>query len=287
MTLVADLLRWGQGRRADLPWRRRRDPWAVLVSEFMLQQTQVDRVAPRFVAFVDRFPTPAALADAERGEVIRRWDGLGYNRRAVHLHRAAEHIVTEHGGEVPGDLDALLELPGVGPYTARAVASLAFEVDVGVLDTNAARVIARAVTGRPLDRAEAQRLADDLVPSGRARDWNQAVMDLGAEVCTRRRPDCGRCPVRTSCVWAADGWTGSDPVEGTAGASTPQAAFEGSDRQGRGRLVAALRRGPVAIDDAPDVAGWPDDPARAETVVAGLVSDGLVTVRDGRLELPS
>lgn len=287
MSFTRSLLAWGVGRRDDLPWRATDDPWAVLVSETMLQQTQVDRVASRYRSFLDRFPTPAVMAEAPRSDVIRLWHGLGYNRRAVHLHDAARTIVDRHGGRVPAELDGLLELPGVGPYTARAVASLAFGADVGVLDTNAARVLARACAGRPLRRAEAQALADDLVPRGRARAWNQAVMDLGAEVCTKRAPDCGCCPVVDACSWALSGRAAPDPAVGTAGASAPQARFEGSDRQGRGRLVAALRSGAFPVDQAAVVAGWPEEPERAARVVDALVADGLAEVRDGRLELPA
>lgn len=285
--LVDRLLDWGDGRRADLPWRTTDDPWAVLVSEFMLQQTQVSRVAPRYRTFLAVLPTPEACASAPRSRIVRLWDGLGYNRRAVHLHEAARRIVAEHDGEVPSSVDDLLELPGVGPYTARAVASLAFGVSVGVLDTNAARVLARAVAGRSLGRADAQRLADGLVPPGRARAWNQAVMDLGATVCVKRAPRCGDCPVAACCAWAAAGRPGPDPALGTAGASGSQPAFAGSDRQGRGRIVAALRDGPVGRDEVPRAAGWPHDPDRAERILADLVDDGLVRVSGDVVELPS
>lgn len=285
--LADRLLTWGAGRRADLPWRRARDPWAVLVSEFMLQQTQVARVIGRFEGFLDVFPAPSAMAQAPVAEVVRRWEGLGYNRRAVQLHRAATAIAEEHDGVVPGDVERLLTLPGVGPYTARAVASLAFGVDVGVLDTNAARVLARAVAGRRLRPAEAQRLADAVVPAGSGRAWNQAVMDLGATVCVKRAPRCEECPVRVACAWATSGWRSHDPAEGTAGSSSRQSTFEGSDRQGRGRMVRALRTGPVPLDRVADVAGWPSDPERARRVMHALVADGLAVVSDGELALPA
>lgn len=253
----------------------------------MLQQTQVARVVPRFTGFLDLFPTPTACAAAPVGEVLRAWHGLGYNRRARNLHAAATRIVGRHGGEVPSALDELEALPGVGRYTARAVASLAYDLEVGVLDTNAARVLARAVAGRSLRPAEAQRLADDTVPPGRARDWNQAVMDLGATVCRKRRPDCGGCPVVDVCAWAARGWPEPDPADGTAGSSRRQSTFEGSDRQGRGRLVDALRSGPVPLDRVPDAIGWPDDPDRALRVVHSLIADGLAEVADGTVALPA
>ncbi|MFO7280919.1 MAG: A/G-specific adenine glycosylase [Thermoanaerobacterales bacterium] len=282
------VLAWGAANLRALPWRATRDPWAVLVSEVMAQQTGVDRVVPHYLAFLERFPTPAACAAAPVAEVVRRWAGLGYNRRAVNLHRCAVAVTERHGGAVPDDLDALLALPGVGPYTARAVLAFAFERRVGVVDTNVGRVLARW-EGRRLRPAEAQALADGLVPpagDGRPWRWNQAVMELGGRVCARRRPRCAGCPVRAWCGWLATGLTPPDPADGSAGVSARQPAFEGSDRQGRGRLVDALCRGPVAVADLPAVMGWPDDPDRAERVAAGVVTDGLA-VRDGPvLRLP-
>jgi A/G-specific adenine glycosylase len=291
MTTSTDLFRdvlltWGEGRRADLPWRSTRDPWRVLVSETMLQQTGVDRVAPRYEEFIAALPTPTACAQAARGDVIRLWDGLGYYRRAVHLHEAAGMVVRDHDGEVPGDLAALLALPGVGPYTARAVLSLAFGRDVGVLDTNVGRVLARAVVGQQMRPADAQRIADELVPAGRARDWNQAMMDFGATVCQKRRPRCGQCPAQHLCAWVSAGPPYPDPAEGSAGVSTRQAPFVGSDREGRGRLVRALRDGPVEVERLPAVAGWAADPERAHRVTGDLVADGIAVLADGRLELP-
>lgn len=284
---IGALLAWGSGQRAHLPWRSTRDPWPVLVAETMLQQTQTTRVAPRYCDFLATFPTTEVCAAAPLAEVVRRWDGLGYNRRAVSLHRAAQLIVSRHGGAVPADLDALLALPGVGAYTARAVASLAFGRDYGVLDTNAARVLARAVTGRRLHRGEAQRLADSIVPVGRSRDWNQAVMDLGSGLCTRQVPRCGDCPVRHLCSWAATGWQQPDPADATAGSSARQSRFAGSDRQGRGRLVRALRAGPLPLDRAPDAAGWGDDPDRTHRIVDALIAEGLAELVDGILALPA
>jgi A/G-specific adenine glycosylase len=285
-SLVDRLMTWGAQVRRDLPWRRTRDPWAVLVSELMLQQTQVPRVLPRFERFLERFPTPAACAAAAPGAVVAAWDGLGYNRRAVHLHRAATAMVDHHGGRVPDTLPELLALPGVGPYTARAVLCFAFEREHGVIDTNAARFLARAVAGRRLRPKEAQDLADALVPPGEGWAWNQSVLDLGATVCTRRAPDCGACPIARECAWTSGGRPGPDPADGTAGASGRQSPFAGSDRQGRGRLVAALRTGPVETDRVADVTGWPDDPERAQRVADALVGDGLAEYVDGTLMLP-
>ncbi len=284
--LVAVLHAWGAGVRADLPWRRRRDPWAVLVSEAMLQQTQVARVAPRFIAFLDRWPTPADLAAAPLGDVLASWAGLGYYRRARDLHATARVLVAEHGGAVPDDLGALRALPGVGPYTARAVLALAFGRDVGVVDTNVARVLARAVAGAPLTAAAVQRLADDLVPAGAGRAHTEALLDLGATVCTARAPRCDACPLAGRCAWRAAGDDAPDPAATTAGTSRPQARFEGSDRQGRGRLLAALREGPVSPSALAAAAGWPDDPARAVRIADALVADGLAVRRRGRLALP-
>ena len=283
---------WGTGdgsgsRRPDLPWRSTRDPWAVLVSEVMAQQTNLERVVPTYARFLERFPTPAVCAAAPLGEVLRAWKGLGYNRRARHLHAAAGAIVDHHGGRVPSDLHALLGLPGVGPYTARAVLAFAFDADVGVVDTNAGRVLSRAVAGRPLGLVEAQQLVDTMVPTGRGWEFGQALLDLGATVCVSATPACRRCPVRRRCRWAATGQIPPDPARGSAAVSVAQTAFEGSDRQGRGRLVDALRAGAVSDAAVPESAGWPDDPARAARVAEGLVADGLaVRDRTGWLRLP-
>ena len=256
------LLNWGERHGRDLPWRHTRDPWAILVSELMLQQTQVPRVVPKYHGFLEAFPTPAACAAAPRGDVVRAWAGLGYNRRAVNLHRAATAI---GDGPFPDELDALLALPGVGPYTARAVLTFAFGRDVGILEVNTTRVVMR-LTGATATQAA----ADGLVPPGEGWAWNQAMIDLGATVCHRRDPECDRCPVRRWC--AAPG--------ADAPAPTFQSRFEGSDRQGRGRLVDALRAGPVAWDDLPAVMGWPDDPTRAYVVAEGVVRDGLAVGSD-------
>jgi len=279
------VLTWGGRTYRDLPWRRSRDPWAILVSELMLQQTQVARVVPRWTAFLVRFPTASACAAAPVGDVVRAWAGLGYNRRAVNLHRAATTVVDRHGGSLPNDMDALLGLPGVGPYTARAIQAFAFGVDVGLVETNGARLLARAVAGTPLTAAEAQTRADALVPPGRGWEWNQAVMDLGSMVCRRRAPGCADCPVAGSCAWNRAGRPSPDPAEGSAGVGTRQSAFSGSDRQGRGRLVAALRLGPVGLDEVAAVAGWPEEPDRARRMADALVAEGLARSSDGLLSL--
>jgi A/G-specific adenine glycosylase len=263
---------WGEAHRRNLPWRDTRDPWRILVSEVMLQQTQAARVVAPYERFVARFPTPAVCAAAPVGDVVRAWGGLGYNRRAVYLQRAARRIVADHGGAVPAQLADLRSLPGVGEYTARAVLAFAFERDVGVVDTNVRRVVSRAMAGRAITGALTQELADSLVPPGSAWAHNQAMLDLGAAHC-RATPDCRGCPVRRRCAWAADAWCEPDP------ACSPRAArpspFAGSDRQGRGRLVDQLRARPVGRAELAQVAGWPDDEARARRVADGLVADGL------------
>jgi A/G-specific adenine glycosylase len=294
---IAPVVAWFRADGRDLPWRRTRDPWAVLVSELMLQQTGVARVEPRYLAFLARFPTAAACAAAPVGDVVSLWQGLGYNRRAVNLHRAATAVVAEHGGEVPTDLDALLALPGIGPYTARAVLAFAAEEPVGVMDVNVARTLAR-LAGRPVTQAEADVLALEAAggdeaagggaAGGSAWTWNQAVMELGARVC-RPTPSCAGCPANDACSWRG----GADGDAAAAGAPDPwvrpraQSRFEGSDRQGRGRLVDALRAGPVSSADLASVMGWPDDPDRAVRVAATLLADGLAArTADGRWSLP-
>ena len=271
----------------DLPWRRTRDPWAVLVSEVMLQQTQVARVVPRYAAFLSRFPTTASCAASPVGDVVRLWAGLGYNRRAINLHRAAVACVEQYDGQLPDSLSELLTLPGIGPYTARAVLAFAYEQDVGVLDTNVARVVAR-MHGGALSLAHAQAAADALVPAGDGWRWNQAMLDLGATICTKRSPSCDRCPVSASCAWFAHGLAGADPADGSGGTSGRQSTFEGSDRQGRGRLVDALRAGPLPVSHVAAVTGWRDDQARADRVAASLVADGLAELDASgtRLRLP-
>jgi len=271
------LLSWSARTRRDLPWRNTRDPWAILVSELMLQQTQVPRVVPKYRLFLDRFPSARACASAAVADVVREWAGLGYNRRAVNLHRAAVAVVDRHAGDLPDDLDALLALPGVGPYTARAVLTFAFGRDVGVVESNTGRVLAR-VAGRPLSQSEAQAFADGLVPARHGWEWNQAMIDLGATVCLRRAPRCGECPVSAHCRWHG----GLDP----AAPAHRQSTCTGSDRQGRGRLVDAMRTAPVPLDRIPDAAGRPDDAARAYRVADTLVADGLAIELDGTLRLP-
>jgi len=249
----------------------------------MLQQTQAARVVGPFGRWVNEFPDAASCASAGPASALRAWEGLGYNRRALSLHRAAVVVTESHGGEVPSDRGALEGLPGVGPYTARAVMVFAFEADVGVVDVNVARVLSRAVAGRRLGAKEAQTLADRLVPAGRSWEYNQTLFDIGALHCRATNPDCGSCPLRTRCAWALSGWVSPDP----AAQSTPQSRFAGSDRQGRGRIVDALRLGTLEARDLGSASGWADDPDRARRVAQGLVADGLAAWGPGGvLRLP-
>jgi A/G-specific adenine glycosylase len=286
---------WAEARieRDQLPWRSTRDPWAVLVAETMLAQTQVARVAPRYRELLERFPTPNGCATAPVGELLRCWTGLGYNRRAVALHAAARTIVERHAGEVPASLPELLALPGVGPYTARAVLATAFEQPAAVVDTNVGRVLARAVAGSTLRAKEAQALADTLVPKARSRDWNLALMDFGSLVCRSRPPACDHCPLRAAgvCAWRSAKDAGAveleDPALGSAGVSTKQSRFAGSDREGRGRLVRAACAAPIRLGELAELAGWPDDPGRARRVASALVTEGvLAETPGGELRLP-
>jgi A/G-specific adenine glycosylase len=223
---------WASRLDRPLPWRGERDPYRLLVSEVMLQQTQALRVVPHYERFLRRFPTVQALASASSADVLRSWDNLGYNRRALNLWRTAQAVVVRGG--FPRTVDELVELPGVGPYTARAVASFAFDVEVAAADVNVRRVVAR-LHGVVPAASEVQELADGLVPRGKAAVWNQAMIDLGAEVCRARNPRCGECPVRSSCAWA----------NGVRPAPAPQAKtprFEDTTRYARGRVVQVLRR---------------------------------------------
>ena len=240
----------------------------------MLQQTQVDRVVGYYERFLEVFPTAGDCARARSGEVVRLWSGLGYNRRALNLHRAALAIAEEHGGIVPEDELALRALAGVGPYTARAVLSFAFEADVAPVDTNVVRVLARCVAGTGVTVRQAQSLADRLLPAGRSWEFNQAMFDVGATVCTAALPACERCPLRRQCRWRREGDADQDPWRASPSVRT-QTTFVGSDRQGRGRLVHALRHGGVSQAMLASACGWPDDPGRADRITASLVAEGF------------
>lgn len=276
----AALLEWYRPRRRAYPWRRRPTPYRVLVSEVMLQQTQAARVAPAFERFMLRFPTIAALAAAPRAEVLRAWGGLGYNRRAVSLSNAARVVALGHGGRVPSDPAALAALPGIGPYTAAAVASLAFGRAVPALDTNIRRVVARAVLGvEPASAppAESASAAARWIDPDDPGAWNQAVMDLGREVC-RPRPRCEACPVRP---WCAGRWRDRAAAP-AAPRGRPSPPFEGSLRQVRGAVVRTLRARPSAtIGVLAGEAGC--SRVRVVEAVRALHADGVVRAGPGAL----
>jgi len=263
------LLRWYEGHGRSLPWRATREPYPVLVSEVMLQQTQAARVIPFFERFLGRFPDEAALAGAPTADVLAAWSGLGYNRRALALQRAARAIVA-HGW--PRSEAGLRALPGVGPYTAAAVASFAFDAQVPAVDTNTRRVIER-LDGRRRAPAALRRRAAALLPAGRAAAFNHAVMDLGATVCTARAPRCAACPLRDAC--RSRGRAGDEAPT----PRSPRMRFEDTDRYVRGRLVAALVRG-----DEPSVPGVAS--ARLRRALDGLERDGLIVREADRVRLP-
>ena len=284
---VAAILRWYGSHARDLPWRRAdASPWAVLVSEIMLQQTPVARVLPAYEAWLARWPTPPALAAAAPADAVRQWGRLGYPRRALRLHAAAQVISERHGGEVPSSVDALLALPGVGSYTAAAVASFAFGQRHAVLDTNVRRVLARMAAGqqwpaRSTTAAEIA-LARSLLPPRPevAARWSVAVMELGALVCTAARPQCAACPVAAGCAWRLAG----SPAGNGRRASQ---SYEGTDRQCRGRLLAILRDSDGPVPAARLDAAWPDAAQRSRAL-ASLITDGLAEPHpDGGYALPA
>jgi A/G-specific adenine glycosylase len=239
-------------------------------------------VAP-YGRFLAAFPTLASCAQAPAAEVVRLWSGLGYNRRALNLHRTAVEVVASHGGQLPDDDRSLRALPGIGPYTARAVRTFAFGQDIGAVDTNGVRVLSRCVEGGALTMRGAQSIGDRLVPPGGAWAFNQAMFDLGATIC-RARPACERCPMRRICRWHRAGMAEPDPWRASPMVRS-QSRFEGSDRQGRGRLLDALRSGLVGRAELAGCCGWPDDAARAERIAASLVSDGFARWQGPRLVL--
>ncbi|KQX74652.1 A/G-specific adenine glycosylase [Aeromicrobium sp. Root472D3] len=264
---------WFATAARDLPWRRGVSPWAVMVSEFMLQQTPVARVLPVYETWVRRWPTPADLAAEPAGEAVRAWGRLGYPRRALRLHAAATAITQRHGGGVPTSRDELLALPGVGDYTAAAITSFAFGGRAVVMDTNIRRVFARVVEGvefpAPAVTAAERRLATSLLPADDAHVWAAATMELGALVCTARSPQCGVCPVADACRWRA---LGHPAHEGPARRGQ---SWEGTDRQCRGRLLAVLRDATGPVPTAALDAAWPEA-AQRDRCLDGLVADGLI-----------
>jgi A/G-specific adenine glycosylase len=281
----SELLRWYEREQRDLPWRRPGvSPWQVLVSEFMLQQTPVARVEPIWLAWVARWPTPSSTAAASAADVLRAWGKLGYPRRAKRLHECALAIAGEHGDVVPSDVETLLSLPGIGAYTARAVACFAYRQRVPVVDTNVRRVVARAVHGRAdaapsssprdLDDVDALLPNDDEAPR-----FSVALMELGATVCTARSPRCGICPLSV-CAWRSAGYP----------AATRQARrvqrYAGTDRQVRGRLLDVLRGNDSPVTRAELDVAWLSDTAQRDRALDSLLVDGLVEqTADGRFAL--
>jgi A/G-specific adenine glycosylase len=247
----------------------------------MLQQTQTSRVVGPWTSFLERFPTPGDCADAPLSEVLRAWEGLGFHRRAKFLHEAAVMITRDFGGVVPATVVELRQLPGVGSYTANAIASFAFGHPVAVLDTNVGRILARAVANERLSPADAQRRADELRGSSDSRQFNQAMLDLGAQFCTSR-PACETCPVSRHCRWRQEG--GDDPAVLSGGVSKKQSTFAGSDRQLRGRILATLRTSATSYADLLANAGTDDD-ERVQRILQGLLADGLVEARGARWHL--
>jgi A/G-specific adenine glycosylase len=261
-----------------LAFRRTRDPWAILVSETMAQQTQAARVAERWERFMRRFPTVPALADATPADVLREWQGLGYDRRGLALWKAARVIVTEHDGRVPASIEALQALPGVGPYTARAVAAIAFGMPVGAVDVNVRRVLGRVVAGsrHALDAKAMQTLADAAVPPDRAGDWTHAVMDVGATLCRPRTPRCGACPAATACRYAGESGAGEATAAPRLRATGDGAPFTATNRWLRGRILDRLREVPdAAWTTVAGPIGSHDDRA-VRSALRALAHDGVI-----------
>jgi A/G-specific adenine glycosylase len=286
-TFAETVVDWYHANRRDLPWRRDGfTAWGTLVSEFMLQQTPVTRVIPRLEEWLERWPTPADLAAVPPGEAVRAWQSLGYPRRALWLHAAAVAITDKHGGIVPGDVTELLALPGIGDYTARAVAVFAYGERHPVVDTNIRRVIARAVDGQaePAPPSARRDLAamEALLPPERpaAAAFNAGMMELGAIVCVARSPRCDDCPLRDRCAWRAAGYPAYDGPR-----KAVQKKYEGSDRQVRGRILAELRASHIPVTAGELEGVWPDA-AQRDRALAGLLADGLAVRAQGGYTLP-
>lgn len=307
------VLAWFAQHGRDLPWRTTRDPYRILVSEVMLQQTQVDRVLPKYHAFLAAFPTIEALAAAPTAEVIRLWAGLGYNRRAVNLQRTARAILSEHGGQFPRTVAELRQLPGIGPYTAGAVACFAFEQDVAFMDTNIRRVLRRAWVApdhEPPTTSDRQlhTLGEQLIPAGQGWHWNQALMEIGALICTTATPACWRCPLQTHCQSYATWRTRDEQVFDMPTTAYPTATarprkraaerssepFIGSTRYYRGRIIDLLRAAPAGSRLSPTYIGEqlkPDfsaaDQEWLRSLLHGLHRDGLLDLNDAGATLPA
>jgi A/G-specific adenine glycosylase len=270
------VLRWYDDHARDLTWRGESStPWGVMVSEFMLQQTPVSRVLPVYAQWIEQWPTPAALAAAPTGDAVRAWGRLGYPRRALRLHAAATAIVEQHGGEVPSDHAALRALPGVGDYTAAAIASFAFRQRHAVLDTNVRRVLARAVSGIEFPAASVtsseRAVAESLLPDDdeTAARWAVGVMELGALVCTATSPQCTRCPITDLCAWHLAGRPAYD------GPTRKVQTYAGTDRQCRGRLLGVVRDASAPVHRSRLEAAWTES-AQRDRCLQSLLDDKLV-----------
>jgi len=282
-----EVIEWFENHGRDLPWRQPGfTPWGSLVSEFMLQQTPVARVIPRLDEWLARWPTPAHLAASAPGDAVRAWSNLGYPRRALWLHACAVAIVERHNGEVPRDVDALLALPGVGPYTARAVAVFAYGAHEPVVDTNIRRVIARHEHGHadqdhPREKQDLADMAALLPEPALSPRFNQGLMELGSLVCTAKNPACHGCPIASTCAWRLAGYP-----ETAARGVPKQKKYEGSDRQARGAVLAVLRarEHPVHVNEIE--AAWSDAVQRGRAITT-LLNDGLIiATADETFSLP-
>ena len=298
--LQAAALGWYDAAGRSFAFRGTRDPYAVLVSEVILQQTQVSRGEPAWTAFTKRFPSFAALAAASPAEVLRAWAGLGYNRRALALHQTARAVMEQHGGRLPEDTASLRALPGIGPYTARAIQAIAFGRAVGPMDTNVRRVLGRVIAGHgsrwdrggEMPLARLQGVADALVPAERPADWTAALMDIGSSLCRPRRPDCDACPLAGECRYFAKRGTAAAaaapaPAPRPRGAREAPAAYESTTRWLRGRIVERLRDLPDGEWTTIEAPLGEHDPAAIEAAVVDLEHEGLLE-RDvaGRVRLP-
>jgi A/G-specific adenine glycosylase len=271
------LLKWFRVVGRDLPWRRTNDPYRIVVSEIMLQQTQVDRVIPKYEAFLKKFPSFKVLAKAAQSEVVKMWHGLGYNRRALGLRKLAITLRTTNY-ELPTASDELIKLPGIGPYTAEAVRAFAFrKKGAAPVDTNIERVLKRIFGAHKKDRAGIQELAREVVADD-SWSYNHAVMDFGASICTARAPKCEICPMRDFCA--------SYPCEGNDIKKARQPTFEDSDRFYRGKIISLLRERSVLRHNSLALEiGLPRDGVRLDKILQSLVKDGFVSIKRGKIVL--
>ena len=283
-----EIIDWFEAEGRDLPWRQPDfTPWGSLVCEFMLQQTPVARVIPKLEEFLTRWPTPAALVASPSGDAVRAWANLGYPRRALWLHACAVTIVEKFNGEVPSNVEDLLALPGVGPYTARAIAVFAFGAHEPVVDTNIRRVIARhnqgnADQGPPSTKRDLEAMEALLPEPSLSPDFNAGIMELGALVCTARNPRCEACPIARTCAWKNAGYP-----EHVGPKKTVQKKYEGSDRQARGTVMKLLRESHRVVTTEELGSVWADK-AQLGRAISGLLKDGLIElVADDSYQLPA